>query len=192
MNRRRAAILVAAIALVGAGATAGRFVSPALTPEPTHSTATVAITPYFSPRGGCEVVILERLNAARTSVDVQAYGFSNADIAKALTNAAKRGVKVRIVLDKSNQTARYSAATFLANNGIVPLIDAKHAIAHSKVMIIDAKVVITGSYNFTEAAENSNAENLLVIENGQAIVAAYTANFESHLQHSKPYEQSSE
>ena len=42
-------------------------------------------------------------------------------------------------------------------------IDAEHAIAHNKVMIIDGETVITGSFNFTKAAEENNAENLLII-----------------------------
>ena len=46
---------------------------------------------------------------------------------------------------------------------IQPLIDDKHAIAHSKVMVIDSATIITGSFNFTKAAEEKNAENLLMI-----------------------------
>ena len=53
--------------------------------------------------------------------------------------------------------------TSLVNAGIPVLIDAKHAIAHNKVMVIDDQTVITGSFNFTKAAEEHNAENLLVI-----------------------------
>jgi len=73
----------------------------------------------------------------------------------------KRGVKVVAVLDKSNETEKYSAATFLVHAGIQPLIDDQHAIAHNKVMVIDSATILTGSFNFTKAAEERNAENLL-------------------------------
>src|SRR5438105_570757 len=90
--------------------------------------------------------------------------FTSAPIAKALVEAYKRGVKILAVLDKSNETDKYSAATFLNNFGIQLLIDDQHAIAHSKVMVIDSKTIITGSFNFTKAAEEKNAENMLVIK----------------------------
>jgi phosphatidylserine/phosphatidylglycerophosphate/cardiolipin synthase-like enzyme len=54
---------------------------------------------------------------------------------------------VLAVLDTSNQTEKYSAATFLVNAGIQTLIDDQHAIAHNKVMVIDSATVITGSFN---------------------------------------------
>src|SRR4030095_9121752 len=110
-----------------------------------------------------------------------------APIAKALVDAHKRGVKILAVLDKSNETDKYSAATFLANAGIQTLIDAQHAIAHSKVMAIDSATIITGSFNFTKKAEASNAENLLVIKDAPELVKAYEANVQAHAAHAHPY-----
>jgi phosphatidylserine/phosphatidylglycerophosphate/cardiolipin synthase-like enzyme len=104
---------------------------------------------FFSPTGGCTQAIVEQLNEAKKSVLVQAYSFTSAPIAKAVVDAHKRGVKVRVILDRSQRSERYSSATFLQNNGLAPLIDAKHAIAHNKVMVIDGETVITGSFNFT-------------------------------------------
>src|ERR1700712_2388365 len=59
---------------------------------------------YFSPKGGCTQVVVENLAKARTNVLVQAYSFTSAPIAKALVDAARRGVKVQVILDKSNRT----------------------------------------------------------------------------------------
>jgi len=53
------------------------------------------------------------------------------------------------VLDKSNRSEKYSAAEFTARAGIPTTIDARHAIAHNKIMILDRDTVITGSFNFT-------------------------------------------
>ena len=66
-------------------------------------------------------------------------------------------------------------------------IDDKHAIAHNKVMVIDGHVVITGSFNFTKAAEESNAENLLVIDDVD-LAQKYAKNWQEHLAHSVPYQ----
>ena len=118
---------------------------------------------YFSPKGGAEEAVVRALDAAKQTVFVQAYSFTNKQIAMALDRAHERGVVVHMILDKSNLSDKYSAADFVAHHGISVLIDGRHPIAHNKIMIIDGETVITGSFNFTEQAEEHNAENLLVI-----------------------------
>jgi phosphatidylserine/phosphatidylglycerophosphate/cardiolipin synthase-like enzyme len=141
---------------------------------------------YFSPNGGAAEAVIREINAAKTEILVQAYSFTSAPIAKALVEAHKRGIRQTAILDESNETAQYSAATFLLNAGVPVWIDYRPAIAHSKVMIIDGKTVITGSFNFTKAAEEKNVENLLVIRDG-ALAAKYMANFEARKALSRPY-----
>jgi len=148
---------------------------------------TSQIAVYFSPHGGCTDAVVKKLDAAKESVLVQAYTFTSAPIAKALMDAHKRGVKVRVICDKSQWTEKYSSATFFQNAGIPTFIDDKHAIAHNKVMVIDGRIVITGSFNFTKAAEESNAENLLIIDDAQ-LAQKYARNWQEHLEHSVPYE----
>jgi phosphatidylserine/phosphatidylglycerophosphate/cardiolipin synthase-like enzyme len=146
-----------------------------------------SIRVYFSPDGGCTDAILRQINQAKTEILVQAYSFTSQPIARALLQAKKRGVSILVVLDKSNLTQKYSAATFLKNMDIPVFIDDKHAIAHNKIMIIDNRVVITGSFNFTRAAETRNAENLLILEDLPDLTRAYKENFQKHLRHSVPY-----
>jgi phosphatidylserine/phosphatidylglycerophosphate/cardiolipin synthase-like enzyme len=142
---------------------------------------------YFSPNGGATDAVVREVHAATQQILVQAYSFTSAPIAKALVDAHKRGVKVLAVLDKSNETQKYSAATFLGNAGIQTRIDDQHAIAHSKVMVIDSATVLTGSFNFTKAAEEKNAENLLVIKEAPELVQAYEQNIRAHAAHAHPY-----
>ena len=94
---------------------------------------------------------------------------------------------MQVILDKSQRSEKYSSADFVAHAGIETLIDAKHAIAHNKIMVIDGAVVITGSFNFTKAAEEKNAENLLIIQD-TALAARYIENWKVHASHSEPYE----
>jgi phosphatidylserine/phosphatidylglycerophosphate/cardiolipin synthase-like enzyme len=150
------------------------------------SASTNNISVYFSPQGGCASAIVRELNVARTNIQVQAYSFTSEPIAKALLEAHKRGVKVQVILDKSQRSEKYSSADFLSHAGIETLIDSEHAIAHNKVMIIDGATVITGSFNFTKAAEKNNAENLLVIRD-QYLADQYMANWKIHATHSKAY-----
>ncbi|PZP11759.1 MAG: phospholipase D family protein, partial [Sphingomonas hengshuiensis] len=98
-------------------------------------TATVE-TVCFTPGGDCTQVIVDQLAAAKREVLVQAYSFTSPPIAQALVSAKRRGVDVRVILDKSQRTEKYSGADFLAHGGVPVLIDAKHAIAHNKVMVI--------------------------------------------------------
>jgi phosphatidylserine/phosphatidylglycerophosphate/cardiolipin synthase-like enzyme len=142
---------------------------------------------YFSPRGGCTDAVITEIDAAKTEILVQAYSFTSAPIAKALVTAHKRGVKVQAILDKSQRSERYTSATFLVNAGIPTHIDAKHAIAHNKIMIIDKATVITGSFNFTKAAEEKNAENLLIISS-QELAKIYLDNWHRHKDHSESYQ----
>jgi phosphatidylserine/phosphatidylglycerophosphate/cardiolipin synthase-like enzyme len=141
---------------------------------------------YFSPKGGATEASIRELNKAKSTILVQAYSFTSAPIAKALVKAHKRGVKVEVILDKSQRTDQYSSATFFFNNGIPVKIDAQHAIAHNKVMIIDGETVITGSFNFTKAAEENNTENLLIIHD-KKLAERYTKNWREHAQHSEVY-----
>ena len=85
---------------------------------------------FFSPRGGCTDAVVKALDHATNTVLVQAYSFTSAPIAKALVDAHKRGVKIQVILDKSQHTEKYSSADFVAHAGIPTYIDAKHAIAH--------------------------------------------------------------
>ncbi len=143
---------------------------------------------YFSPRGGCTEAVVKEINAAQTTILVQAYSFTSVPIAKALVEAHKRGVKIEVILDKSQRTEKYSSADFVQHAGIPIRIDDKHAIAHNKVMVIDGQTVITGSFNFTKAAEENNAENLLVIHD-KTIADKYAANWKVHAGHSEVYEE---
>lgn len=140
----------------------------------------------FSPKGGCTEAVVDALQGATSTVLVQAYSFTSAPIAAALVDAHRRGVRVEVVLDKSQRTEKYSSADFIAHAGIPTRIDDKHAIAHNKIMIIDGRTVITGSFNFTKAAEEHNAENLLVIRD-PALAETYAANWRVHAEHSEPY-----
>jgi phosphatidylserine/phosphatidylglycerophosphate/cardiolipin synthase-like enzyme len=141
----------------------------------------------FSPHGGCTHAIVDQIDNAKTEIFIQAYSFTTEPIAKALVNAHKRGVHVEMILDKSNKSEKYSAGDFTAHMGVTTYIDSQHAIAHNKIIIIDKETLITGSFNFTKAAEEKNAENLLIIKN-KKLAEIYTDNWYKHKEHSEKYE----
>lgn len=143
-----------------------------------------AMQVYFSPQGGCTEACVRTIDGASSTILVQAYSFTSKPIAQALVRAFQRGVKIAIILDKSQRTEKYTEMGTVASAGIPTYIDAKHAIAHNKVMVIDAKTVITGSFNFTTSAEMHNAENMLIIQS-QDLAVIYMQNWDNHKQHSE-------
>jgi len=157
-----------------------------LLPSPSTTTTSSAVTVCFTPGGNCTDAIVKALSDAKHTILVQAYSFTSAPIAKALLDIHKRGVQVQVILDKSQRTEKYSSADFLANQGVPTMIDADHAIAHNKVIIIDGGLVITGSFNFTKSAQEKNAENVLLIRD-PVLAVQYTNNWDAHRQHSQPY-----
>ena len=146
------------------------------TPHTVNASGTIEIA--FSPNGGGTESIIKAIGEAKKSIRVQAYSFTSSPIAKALAGAKKRGVDVRVILDKSQETEKYSSAKFFANNSIPTKIDHDFQIAHSKIMIIDEINVVTGSFNFTKSAEQKNAENILVIRGNKELADLYVKNWE--------------
>jgi phosphatidylserine/phosphatidylglycerophosphate/cardiolipin synthase-like enzyme len=175
------------ILLVSAGLLLAR--ERAKTPEgPRPAVTDEFVSIYFSPKGGCEAAVVEQIHAAKRSLDLQAYSFTSTKIAEAIAEAHERGVKVRAVLDRQASGNQYSGATYLFSHQVPTWLDGEHPIAHNKVIIIDGQTVITGSFNFTRQAENSNAENLAIMQGRPKIAEAYTRNFEQHLGHARKYE----
>jgi phosphatidylserine/phosphatidylglycerophosphate/cardiolipin synthase-like enzyme len=140
----------------------------------------------FSPNGGCTDLVIKVIQSAKTSIRVLAYSFTSAPIAKAMVEAHKRGVDVQVVVDKSQKSAKYTSATFIANAGIPVRIDSKHAIAHNKVIVVDGRTVEQGSFNYTRAAEDKNAENVLVNWNNPKLAEVYLKDWKRHWDHSEP------
>jgi phosphatidylserine/phosphatidylglycerophosphate/cardiolipin synthase-like enzyme len=146
------------------------------------------VASHFSPKGGCTDAVLREIQRARRQILVQAYSFTSEVLARGLIEAKKRGVDVEILLDKSNEVERHSDLHILLENGLPPLIDGAHAIAHNKIMIIDKRTLVTGSFNFTNQAEHENAENLLIIKGHPELIQEYHKNFVSHKAHCKAAE----
>ncbi len=133
----------------------------------------------FTPNQNCTAQIVNAIRNAKKIILVQAYSFTSRQIIKALINAKYHGVTVKILLDKSilmNNDQYYSPILYLQKNGIWPRIDYQPDIAHNKVIIIDNNTVITGSFNFTKAAQKYNAENVLII-NDNGLAEKYTDNW---------------
>jgi len=140
----------------------------------------------FSPRGGCSALIAKHIDAATTSIDLTAYQLTAAPLADRIAAARSRGVQIRIIVDRAQETEPTPIPKRLAASGLALRTDAVEKLHHNKYAIIDSAIVITGSYNWSENAENSNAENVVVLHDA-ATAAAFTANFTTHWNHSRQF-----
>lgn len=145
---------------------------------------------YFSPHGGCEDAIVDAITSTKGSVFVLAYTFTSAPIARALKDAHDRGIDVRVILDRSQRTERYSVLDYLQHSHVPVWIDSAHGIgiAHNKVMVIDRETVITGSFNFTKMANDVNGENVLIIKS-KDLARLYAQDWARHREHSERSEE---
>lgn len=143
----------------------------------------------FTPGGAADVLIIKAIGNARRQILVQAFSFTHRKIASALIAAKRRGVDVQIIADGGQtETIRTSVIGDIANAGVPVFLDREHDSAHNKIMVIDVgrgdTALITGSYNFTHAAQFKNAENVLVIHGNAALSDAYRDNWQRHRAHS--------
>lgn len=132
----------------------------------------------FSPRMGARELIISTIHSAEKSIYVAAYSFTSTAVEDALYIAHKRGVDVKIVLDKKRTTERGSIFSSLQNKNIPVRANNRYAIMHNKFMIIDGKTVQVGSFNYTKAAEKSNSENVLVINNNRKLAGKYLTEWQ--------------
>ncbi len=121
----------------------------------------------FTPPSGCGGLIASQIAKTRSSIHMQAYGLTSPAIIYQLKAARNRGVRVSVLLDGGNLSDNNSVFRDLKNNRIDVYFDKMPGIAHNKVIILDKKKVITGSFNFTKSADNRNAENVLLINDSK-------------------------
>jgi len=137
----------------------------------------------FSPNGGAEEQVVNTIKSSNESLYMLSYSFTSQAIANALIEKANR-VPVEVILDYSNKKGKGSKLDLLAKSKVVVYVDEKHAIAHNKTMVIDHRWLLTGSFNFTNAAEHNNAENSLLLDCPD-LANVYLDNWNSHKEHSE-------
>ena len=141
----------------------------------------------FSPQGKCSAHILREIEAAKQELLVAVYAFTSDDLAGALVQAKKRGVAVQVVVDREfDRTNENSKGKFLdaqkipvrrVSGAIAPVGDKDPGLMHQKFAIVDRRIVLTGSYNWTYSADNRNDENLLLFRAASPLAEEYRKAF---------------
>ncbi|MFQ5684056.1 MAG: phospholipase D family protein [Candidatus Binatia bacterium] len=155
--------------------------------SPLNVLAGMAVQACFSPLGDCSSYIGRMIGQARTEILVAVYAFTSDDLAWALVKARRRGVKIRVVLDREfDKERRSSKGSFLEQQGLLvrrvsglssERRDRGPGLMHQKFAVIDRSVVVTGSYNWTLSADNINDENLLLFRDAGPLAEEYRKEF---------------
>lgn len=132
---------------------------------------------YFSPQDHLAERLIGLIDKEQKSIKVAIYSITHGKIARALQQAAERGVLVELVIDP-NSTKLKSPIHRLSNMGIYvwdpPATfvgksnKAKKGLMHDKFCIFGDHLVWTGSFNFTYDAEGRNEENVVILDSLQA------------------------
>lgn len=147
-----------------------------LTPLKSYAITSV----YFSPNGGCEEHVVELINNTKNDLDIAIYAINNDQIILALEGAYKRGVKIRVLVDRIQAFGNKIKILELKKIGLDIRIHSKNKIQHNKFAISDGIKITTGSFNWTRPAQESNEENCLFIDDPE-VVESYKKRFNDYL-----------
>jgi phosphatidylserine/phosphatidylglycerophosphate/cardiolipin synthase-like enzyme len=131
----------------------------------------------FSRAERCDDLLTGLIRGAKDRIYVAIYSFTSDRLAEALIEARRRGVDVRVVMERREANGTGSEYPRLLGAGVEVRLDANPGLMHHKFMVIDGEIVVTGSYNWSAAAEEKNDENLIVIRD-RAVAGAFEREFE--------------
>ncbi len=141
---------------------------------------------YFTPSYKALDVLVDLINSSKKSIDIAMYDFTSRPLAQSIVSAKKRGISIRIVLDKKSNNPkenRYTKYLYLKNNGIDVRFAKPHrhwdrdGIMHNKFAVFDGNIVSSGSANWTASAFAMNDENIVIIHRFD-IANVYEKEFE--------------
>ena len=189
MRAATAAAGALAIVVFAAGASAVADSPPA---TGARLAATGSIETAFTPGDRIDNLVIAAIAAAKREVLVNAYSFTQRRISGALVAARKRGVSVQVIADSQQAaTLPQNVLLELVKGGVDVWLDSNYQAAHNKVVIVDADTAnattITGSYNFTVAAQWHNAENIVILRDNQEVARAYRDNWLRLKAHATPW-----
>jgi phosphatidylserine/phosphatidylglycerophosphate/cardiolipin synthase-like enzyme len=144
----------------------------------------------FSPDDDLKLVLIDLIEASKKQISIAAFSITDTDIARALIDAKKRGVRIELVIDRDNSENHYSKVPLLRYAAIPIYIyptmsvmaqGGRKPLMHNKFIIFDdvlgRGLLWTGSFNFTKQAGTINQENVLVLDT-ESVVSAYKKHFQ--------------
>ncbi len=150
---------------------------PAGVPHRALSLAGSRVESYFSPQDRAAAHVIRWVGSARQHVHFLAFAFTHDGVGDAMLERARAGVEVAGIFETSGSTTDFSEFKRLKEAGLEVLLDGNPYTMHHKVIVIDDRVSIFGSFNFSSSADRDNDENLLIVED-VGVAAAFEAEYQ--------------
>tara|TARA_B110000285_G_C14980789_1_gene541250 strand:- start:206 stop:991 length:786 start_codon:yes stop_codon:yes gene_type:complete len=140
-------------------------------PQPKYQDA------FFFPNMANVKKVVKYISMAKRQIDLSIFSFTNDDLAGAIIEAHKRGVKVRIITDDEAMKGKGADAQRCSDAGIPVRTDSEERFhMHNKFMVVDQTFLLTGSFNWTFQAGKSNQENVIIVD-GDYYIEKYNTEF---------------
>ncbi|MEM7173754.1 MAG: phospholipase D-like domain-containing protein [Bacteroidota bacterium] len=181
--------ILASLVMLALGFAGGYQVREQRIPPPAVSVADHSIQVRFSPKKGCQDMLINALLQAKKKVEVAIFDLTSDEVAKALIQLHEKGIWVRVVADNRQSKGKNSKLSLLHRKGITVRIAKCAGVMHHKICIIDDGKggMLTGSFNYSYGAEHKNIENLLWIRS-KALAKVYQQEWQQVWQNAKPYQ----
>ena len=161
--------------------------SAANTPNTKISIDSVELENYFAPEDQVMGKLVKEVFKAKVSIHVMAFSFTSQELASAIKMQKRKGVKAAILFHGTGAKTEYSRYSDLKSSGVDAILSHnRRGVMHNKVIIIDRSTVITGSFNFSKNANESNDENILIIRSPE-IAAIFEEEFQRCVRGVKGY-----
>ena len=119
------------------------------------------------------------INGARHSINVTMYELSDQTAEHDLAAAAKRGVRVRVILDHRQKRLNSAAYSYFRSHSVkVTWSSARYRYTHQKTVVIDGTQAVVMTANLT-SRYYSTSRDFLLVDTNRADVAAITAVFDA-------------
>ncbi|NBW59995.1 MAG: hypothetical protein EBR41_05465, partial [Crocinitomicaceae bacterium] len=139
-----------------------------------------SIKTYFSQKDNLQQVILKNLDAAQNTVTIAVAWFTDVVLFNKLLEIQSRGIIIELIITKHhfNDDSLNDYELISHNNGVFLEIGGNYNTMHHKFCIVDHKVLLQGSFNWTKKANESNNETLLVIKEDYQAIHEFNEEFE--------------
>jgi phosphatidylserine/phosphatidylglycerophosphate/cardiolipin synthase-like enzyme len=146
-------------------------------PHPRLTIAGTQVENYFSPKDNVAAQVIRWVSSARQQIHFMAFSFTHDGIGDAMLERARTGVQVGGVFETTGSETQFSEFRRMKQAGLDVLQDGSPWVMHHKVIVIDGRVVVFGSFNFSANADRDNDENLLVVDD-PGLAAAFEAEYQ--------------
>ncbi|HXI17634.1 MAG TPA: phospholipase D-like domain-containing protein, partial [Chloroflexota bacterium] len=133
-------------------------------PHPSVTIGTSRIETYFAAEEDPSERLVQLIRGAQTKIDFLAFSYTQDALGQAMIERSRAGIKVRGVFERTGSETRFSEFGAMKSAGLEVYQDGSPYVMHHKVIVVDDRYTVFGSFNFSDNAADDNDENLLIVD----------------------------